>query len=245
MKTPSIAYLTGITGTVAPVLAQTLQHHGLRIEGRHVRVNRDEDIQSSLEDVASTQAQIIIHLALGPIAWAKALASYAYNHHLTFVYVSTASVYDDQGSGPYTVDSPVHAKQGYGLYKYQCEEAVKEVNPLAYIVRIGWQIDPQQSPVTNNMFRFFADQIKQQGNIRVSSKFYPSCSFLTDTTEAMYQMIQRHPPGLYFINGNHRLSLYDIAIKLNHQFRLSWTIEATEDFKRNDVLIDPRLPIPF
>jgi dTDP-4-dehydrorhamnose reductase len=95
------------------------------------------------------------------------------------------------------------------------------------------------------MFRFFADQIKQQGNIRVSSKFYPSCSFLTDTTEAMYQMIQRHPPGLYFINGNHRLSLYDIAIKLNHQFRLSWTIEATEDFKRNDVLIDPRLPIPF
>jgi hypothetical protein len=61
----------------------------------------------------------------------------------------------------------------------------------------------------------------------------------------MYQMIQRHPPGLYFINGNHRLSLYDIAIKLKRQFQLSWTIESTDDFTRNDLLIDPRLPIPF
>ena len=245
MKAPSIAYLTGITGTVAPVLAQTLNHHGFRIEGRHCRVNHDEDIEPSLTDVASTAADIIIHLALGPIAWAKALAKYAYEHHLIFVYVSTASVYDDQGSGPYTVHSPVHAKQGYGLYKYQCEEAVKEVNPLAYIVRIGWQIDPKQSPVTNNMFRFFAEQIKQQGKISVSSKFFPSCSFLPDTTEAMYQMIQHHPPGLYFINGNHRLSLHDIAIKLKRQFQLSWTIEATDDFNRNDLLIDQRLPISF
>jgi len=245
MKLAPRAYLTGLTGTVAPSLATTLTKHGYAIVGQHIRVNTEEDIARSLTDVMSSQATLIVHLALGPIAWAQALATHAYQHKQTFVYVSTASVYDDQGHGPYTISSPVYAKQGYGLYKYQCEEAVRAANPLAYIVRIGWQIDPLQSPSSNNMFRFFAEQIKSQGRISVSSQFFPSCSFLPDTTEAMYRMISNYIHGLYFINANHTWSLYDIAIKIKHHFHLPWTIEKTDNFSRNDLLMDPRLPIPF
>jgi dTDP-4-dehydrorhamnose reductase len=241
----SIAYLTGMTGTVAPVLATTLSKHGYRIVGKHHRIEKDEDILVSLDDLNTTKPRIMVHLALGPIAWAKALALWAYQQQTKFVYVSTASVYDDQGNGPYTIHSPVEAKQGYGLYKFQCEQAVMEVNPLAYIVRIGWQIDPLCSETSNNMFRFFAEQIHTQGKIVVSNQFFPSASFLPDTTEAMYRMIQSYSPGLYFINGNRHLSLYDIAVRLNEKYQQSWVVEKLDNFKRNDMLIDPRLPVPF
>ena len=239
------AYLTGMTGTVAPVLATTLIKHGYRIVGKHHRIEKDEDILVSLDDLNSTHPTIIVHLALGPIAWTKALALWAHQHQTMFVYVSTASVYDDQGNGPYTIDAPVYAKQGYGLYKFQCEQAVKEVNPLAYIVRIGWQIDPLCSETSNNMFRFFADQIRTQAKIVVSNQFFPSASFLPDTTAAIYQMIKSHSPGLYFINGNLHLSLYEIAVRLNQKYQRSWVIEKFDNFKRNDLLIDPRLPVSF
>ena len=192
-----------------------------------------------------TQPTIIFHLALGPIGWAKALALWAHQHQKTFVYVSTASVYDDQGNGPYTIHAPVLAKQGYGLYKFQCEEAVKEVNPNAYIVRIGWQIDPLCSESTNNMFHFFAEEIHTHGKLTLSANFFPSCSFLPETTEAMYHMVNDHAPGLYFINGNHHFSLYEIALKLKAKYQLPWHIEKSESFRRNDLLLDPRLPVKF
>ena len=239
------AYLTGMTGTVAPFLANTLRKYGYRIVGKHHRIEKDEQISITLDDLASNKPNIVVHLALGPIAWAKDLALWAYKHQTTFVYVSTASVYDDQGNGPYTIHSPVEAKQGYGLYKFQCEQAVKEANPNAYIVRIGWQVDPLCSETSNNMFRYFADQIRTQGKIVVSSHFFPSASFLPDTTEAIYVMIKSYLPGLYFINGNRHLSLYDIATRLKQNYQRSWIIEESDQFKRNDILIDTRLPIMF
>lgn len=241
----SIAYLTGRTGTVAPYLAATFHQHGYEVVGNHLRIEKEEDIPRSIEDVRFYNPSVIIHLAMGPIVWAKALATWAREHNKTLVYVSTASVYDDQGNGPYTIDSPVHAIQGYGLYKFQSEQAVKEANPHAYLVRIGWQIDPQGSPTSNNMFRFFADQLRSLGKIAVSDQFFPSASFLPDTTLAIVEMIQSHPPGLYFVNGNHHHSLYAIAQRINQRFDCGWVIEKDDSFKRNDILMDERLPVPF
>ena len=137
-----IAYVTGLTGTVAPFLVQALKTQGYATGGHHIRVNEIHDIPLSVADIALVKPTIIFHLALGPIAWAEALANYAYQQHLPFVYVSTASVFDDNAVGPYRLSATVNAKQGYGLYKYQCEQAVLKANPNAYVIRIGWQIDP-------------------------------------------------------------------------------------------------------
>ena len=150
-----LSYLTGLTGTVAPYLLQALQMKGIKTVGKHIHLHEAHQIASSLEDIQSHAIQYLFHLALGPIEWAIALASYAHTHKIPFIYISTASVFDDNANGPYTIHAPVVAKQGYGLYKFQCEQAVKEVNANAYIVRIGWQIDPLRSATSNNMFRFF------------------------------------------------------------------------------------------
>ncbi len=237
------AYVTGLTGTVAPFLVEALKTKGFTTGGHHIRVNEVQDISLSLADINLVQPTIIFHLALGPIAWAEALASYADQHDLPFVYVSTASVFDDNAAGPYHLSAQVNAKQGYGLYKYQCEQAVLKANPNAYVIRIGWQIDPQQRTNTNNMFRFFQDQINQQGKIVVSDQFYPSTSWLNDTSDALVNLTFDHPSGLYHLNGNTSDSLYTIANKLNLQFKKNWIIEKNDTFKRNDVLLDSVYPL--
>jgi dTDP-4-dehydrorhamnose reductase len=241
MKT--IAYVTGLTGTVAPFLVQALKTRGYFTGGHHIRVNEIHDIPLSLADIDLVKPTIIFHLALGPIAWAEALATYAYQHHLPFVYVSTASVFDDNAAGPYHLSAKVNAKQGYGLYKYQCEQVVFKANPHAYVIRIGWQIDPEQRMDTNNMFRFFQDQLKQQGQIVVSNQFFPSASWLNDTGEALVNVTLNYPSGLYHLNGNLTDSLYTIATKFNQQFKKNWIIEKDDTFKRNDVLLDSVFPM--
>lgn len=237
------AYVTGLTGTVAPFLVQALKTQGYATGGHHIRVNEIHDIPLSLANIDLVKPTTIFHLALGPIAWAEALASYANQHHLAFVYVSTASVFDDNAAGPYRLSATVNAKQGYGLYKYQCEQAVLKANPKAYVIRIGWQIDPQQRTDTNNMFRFFQDQLNQQGKIVVSDQFFPSSSWLDDTSQALVNLTRDHPSGLYHLNGNLSDSLYSIARKLNHQFNKKWMIEKDDTFKRNDVLLDSVYPL--
>ncbi len=239
------AYVTGLTGTVAPFLVQALKTKGYATGGHHIRVNEIHDIPLSLADIALVKPTIIFHLALGLIAWAEALASYANQHHLAFVYISTASVFDDNAAGPYHLSAKVNAKQGYGLYKYQSEQAVFKANPHAYVIRIGWQIDPNQRTDTNNMFRFFQDQLNQQGKIVVSDQFYPSSSWLNDTSDALVNLTRDHPFGLYHLNGNMNDSLYTIATKLNHQFNKNWIIEKDDTFKRKDVLLDSIYPLSF
>jgi dTDP-4-dehydrorhamnose reductase len=238
-------YLTGLTGTVAPFLKQSfLRHHIVQV-GHHIHLNEVSQIVISLDDIRAQPIHYLFHLALGPIEWATALAAYAFEKRIPFIYVSTASVFDENASGPYTIEAIPKPQSGYGLYKYQCEQAVKKVNPHAYIIRIGWQIDPKQNTKSNNMFKFFHDQLQQHGKIKVSSRFYPSSSFLPDTTEAIAKIALTMKPGLYHVNGNHTLSLYEIAFKLKERYQLDWVIEKDDTFARNDILLDDRIHLPF
>lgn len=239
------AYITGLTGTVAPWLMRSLQKANVLPVGKHLHLSDISQIQDSLLDLGCQPIHYLFHLALGPIEWATALATYAFEKRIPFVYISTASVFDDNASGPYTIEAIPKPQSGYGLYKYQCEQAVKKVNPHAFIIRIGWQIDPNQNPTTNNMFKFFHDQRQTQGKITVSSRFYPSSSFLPDTTEAIAKIALTMKPGLYHVNGNHTLSLYEIALKLKERYQLDWVIEKDDTFSRNDVLLDDRVQSPF
>jgi dTDP-4-dehydrorhamnose reductase len=239
------SYITGLTGTVAPYLVQSLLNRDIKLVGNHVHLDHSNQIKYSIMDLSSQPIDYLFHLALGPIEWAVALASYAFKNHIPFIYISTASVFDDNASGPYMIEAIPKPQSGYGLYKYQCEQAVKKVNPHAFIIRIGWQIDPKQNTKSNNMFNFFHDQLQQNGKIKVSSRFYPSSSFLPDTTEAIAKIALTMKPGLYHVNGNHTLSLYEIALKLNERYQLDWVIEKDDTFARNDVLLDDRIHLPF
>ena len=132
-------FVTGITGTVAPYLKTELDKNGYEVYDKHFRIENDNvsDLENYLNEI---KPDIIFHLALGPFSFIESLVSYCNNNDTDFVYVSTVSVFEDNGGGPYYPNTEVHVTNDYGKYKYDCEQLVSTLKPNSYIIRIGWQI---------------------------------------------------------------------------------------------------------
>ena len=234
-------FITGITGTVAPYIKKELENNEYVVFDKHFHII-ENDFNEVLNYLNKIKPSVILHLALGPIAYSKMLASYAKENDILFLYVSTVSVFEDNNGGPYTIDDKIHVKNDYGKYKYENELAIKDIKQDAFIVRIGWQISEIGDASSNNMFHFIKEQ-SHQGVIKVSDKFYPSASFLVDTAKAVVDILMHKKPDLYLVNSNEDMSLYDIIKKLNIEYNLNLKVEIDDSFARNDIMIDHRVSI--
>ena len=237
------AFITGITGTVAPYLKKELQSMGYEVFDKHYRINEEKDLEDLKLYLNEIKPDVIFHLALGPISFAETLALYAKENNIKFSYISTVSVFEDNSGGPYNVDTVVTVKNEYGKYKYECEQVVKVINLNSYIVRIGWQISEKADATTNNMFRFIKDNLNDKNEITVSDKFYPSASLLPVTVRGIVQATFNHDPGLYFVNSNNGKSLYEILHTLKEKHRTNWIILKDNSFSRNDIMLDSRIEV--
>lgn len=235
------AFITGITGTVAPYIKRELECNGYTVYDKHFHIN-DEDFSTLNAYLNHVKPDIILHLALGPLSYTRVLAEYAKNSGAKFLYVSTVSVFEDNNGGPYTKNTKVLVENDYGTYKFENEQLVKEVKPDSYIVRIGWQISETGDTDSNNMFQYIKNNIKDN-TIIVSDQFYPSASFLNQTAKAIVDIVTNKKPKLYLVNSNYDKSLYEIVTLLNKQFNLNLTIKSDSNFKRNDIMIDNSVSI--
>lgn len=235
-------YLTGITGTVAPYIKKTLVSNHFQVYDRHIKINHDVDILVLNNLIQNIKPDIIIHAALGLIEVTEMFASYANIQNIPFVYISTVSVFEDNGGGPYDKKDQVDVCNPYGLYKYNSEQKAIKINPNTYIIRLGWQISPIGDSKSNNMFKFIKDNTNDEGMITVSDQFYPSASFLDDTAEAIVNIL-KNKPGLYLVNSNPGYSLYEILHQLKEKFKLHIKINKDNTFKRNDLMIDQEVII--
>ena len=235
-------YLTGITGTVAPYIKDALFHQGYHVEHKHFRINNIEEIDHIKSYLKQLKPDVIIHAALGPVEVTEMFAKYAKIHNSSFIYISTVSVYEDNKGGPYVKEDDIKVKNAYGLYKYTSEQRALAINSNSYIIRLGWQISPEKNTTSNNMFKFIKDNTDEHNNIAVSDLFYPSASFLNDTADAIIEIIKKQP-GTYLVNGNPKYSLFEILHILKNRFQLDINIVKNNNFKRNDLMVDPEVHI--
>lgn len=232
--------ITGMNGTVAPWIAKVYTAKGYEIipyDRSVVSIDDETAIQKFIE---SHDPRVIIHCALGPVTWAEILAKLARMLDITFVYTSTVSVYGNNQKGPFVVSDPVIPNDDYGTYKKACEEACVAINPKAYILRLGWQIGYDENH--NQMLHYIHEQMKAHGVCKLSSRFYPSASFLEDTAKAIYHVVLHLPPDIYLLNSNHKYSLYEIGLYLK---KLHPLIKIEEDtaFIYDNRMFDIRVPI--
>lgn len=237
------AFVTGITGTVAPYVKEELERNQFTVFDRHFRINNEQDLIELKKYLDEIRPNYIFHLALGPYSYVETLAKYTKKNKIQFVYISTVSVFEDNHGGPYTKETKVLATNEYGKYKYECERIAIQKNPDSYICRIGWQISEKGDSETNNMFQFIKNNTNGNSEITVSSGFYPSTSFLNDTAKAIVDTVLNNEPDLYLINSNEDKSLYEIVNSLNKQFNLDIKVIEDTSFNRNDVMIDERVKI--
>lgn len=229
-----------MNGAVAPVVANHFVNQGVEVikfDRAKVDISSELSIRKFLEE---NNPDYFLHIATGPAAWAETNAKLCRELEIRFLFTSTVSVFSEQGSGPYTIDSVPNAKDDYGKYKRECEEIVRLANPNSIIARLGWQIG--HSAGSNNMFDYLERTMQEKGQIEASELWFPSCSFMEDTAEALFELIANCESGTYLLNSNLDYNFYEIVNAMNLEIN-RWRVIPTTNLDRDDRMFDNRVKI--
>jgi dTDP-4-dehydrorhamnose reductase len=236
--------VTGLGGTLAPVLAAALTGAGETVAGWDRSRIPPDDRAGGRGYLDRLDPSAVCHLAMGPETWAADLAAWCRDHDRPFLFTSTAMVFDRLPDGPHRVGDGRSAKDEYGRYKIRCEDAIRAVSGAAVIARIGWQIGTERGG--NNMLEALYGAVERHGVIRASRLWIPACSLMTDTADALVGLLGSDAPGVYHLDSNVNAALdYPTIVEaLAVRQRAAWRIEATEDYAHDQRLPDPRLLLP-
>ena len=251
------ALVTGARGTLGKVLCTELVTHGHEVQ----TWARDEvpidDYWTMERFVREAAPDVLFHLAVASTptgrdneswlvnyTWPSELAWICRQLGVRLVFTSTAMVFSNEATGPFTLDSTPDASDGYGYEKRRAEHRILyEQHPEgAIVVRLGWQIGPDL--LGNNMLAHLESTSRAQGHIAASRRWLPACSFIKDTARALVRLAADPPPGLYMLDANRGWSFFEIASALSRQHGGRWQIVPSEDFVFDQRLLDERVGIP-
>jgi dTDP-4-dehydrorhamnose reductase len=229
--------ITGLSGTLAPVLAQRLRAEGHEVLGWDRAAVDPQDLAAAADWLARQRLGAMAHLAMGAPDWAALLAAHAAARGLPFVFTSTAMVFHHEPDGPHHPADARSAQDGYGRYKIACEDAIRAAHPGACIARIGWQIDPERPG--NNMLRALDEWQAREGRVAASRAWRPACSFMEDTAAALGSLLARGAGGTVHLDSNavEGWSFDRIVAALRERFaRDEWRLEVHEDYRHDQRL---------
>lgn len=247
------ALITGGRGTVGSALADFLRKRGDKVvlwDRNAVPIDRYQPME---DFVRREKPDALFHLAIGSkptgkqneswlvnYEWSSELAWISRQVGVRFVFTSTVMVFSDSVKGPFTLDTPPDAPEGYGFEKRSAEQRVFHQNPDAVVVRLGWQIG--DAPGSNNMIDNFEKRMKNEGAIKASRRWLPACSFVQDTAAAL-AWLGTAPAGLHMIDGNKKWNFFEIATALNDKHGRRWKVVPDDAFVYDQRMIDPRVPV--
>ena len=233
--------VTGMNGTVAPALAQALAQAGHSVTAWNRSAVPVDDPEAIRRFIAGKRPDGFFHAAMGNPRWAEDAARTCAEFAIRFCYVSSVSVYSNAQTGPFTTADLPEPNDDYGRYKLECERRVQAVYPDAWIARLGWQIGTALGG--NQMLDFLERAFRDRGQIEASRQWFPACSFLADTAQALAQLVPANPAGLYHLDGNPGLNFHDVAAGLNRLHGGRWKIVPVSEPVQNHRMIDSRVPL--
>ncbi len=238
--------ITGMSGTVAPKLAARAKAAGADVVAWDRAAADPSDLEACRRLMDELSPDAIAHLAFGPEAWAGFLAGAAAERGLPFLFTSTVMVFGDEPDGPHHPTDERTTKDDYGLYKARCEDAVLAADPKAIIARLGWQIHPDGRG--NNMLGELDKWQAEGGKVAASRLWIPACSFMEDTADALWRLLELRRGGLYHLDGNAQdaWSFDRIVLALKRRFgRDAWKVELNEAYRHDQRLAgNPELCAP-
>ena len=234
--------VTGLHGTVAPVLADALRAAGAAVVGWDRGADPPESAEAVAAVVAREAPDWVCHVATGPEAWAGWIAEACAAQARRLLFTSTASVFAPQrfGAPRITVGTPPDATDDYGAYKRRAEDLVRAASPRALVPRLAWQIGP--SPGTNTLDQWLQREHDAHGVLRLSRRWTPAAAWLADTADALVGLIRSDVTGTVHLDANPGLSVYDLAQALRGAS--DWRIEPCESPSESLLLRDARIELP-
>lgn len=233
--------VTGLNGTVAPVLAQTLADGGHTVSAWDRSTTPIDSAESIRAFIHGERPQWFFHLATGSPGWAALAARTCAELGIKFLFTSSVSVFAGTQRGPFSVDHPPEPDDDYGRYKLDCEGRVRAACPDALIVRLGWQIGT--APGGNHMLDYLERACAAQGRLDASIHWFQACSFLPDTAASLTEIMGTRPAGLYHLDGNPGLNFHEIVVGLKRLHGRPWSVHPSSSPALNNRLLDPRVPV--
>jgi dTDP-4-dehydrorhamnose reductase len=237
--------ITGLTGTLAPHLAQAAAAQGIDVIGWRRASVPPDDAAACEAWLSHVRPDAIAHLALGSPTWAAQLATHAARTGVPMLFTSTAMVFHHEPDGPHAPHDERTAQDDYGRYKIRCEDAVRTAHPGAAIARIGWQIDERATG--NNMLAALDEWQRRDGRVAASRRWRPACSFMADTAAALLALLTARQSGIVHLDSNAEQGhTFDaIAHALAQRFgRALWRIEAHDDYLHDQRLVGGPVALP-
>jgi dTDP-4-dehydrorhamnose reductase len=245
MPSPRTVLLTGLGGTVAPVLAAELTRRGHTCIRWHKDAVPPTDAAACERFIDTVRPDWIAHIATGPEEWCTHIAKACAARKIGLIHTGSVSVYSGKQVGPFAITDTPEPDDDYGRYKLRCEQRITDAHPAPIIARIGWQIG--DAPGSNNMLDYLHKRAAERnGRIEASDQWSPGTSFLVDTAAALADLMDHHTPGvggLYHVDGNPGLTFFEIATRLARLHRLPWTITPASTPTGSSRMTDPRVRV--
>lgn len=237
---PSRILLTGMSGTVAPVLAAELRARGHEPLAWDRSAVPPADERAVEDFIRRSGVAALVHCGMGDPRWAEHMAECCDRLDVAFLYTGSVSVYGPHQVGPFGVERRPEPTDDYGRYKLECERRVLAVHADAKVVRLGWQIALRSGG--NQMVEHFMRRQAESGQVRASTCWFQACSFLDDTARVLADVLERFPSGLYHLDGNPGWSMHQVVHALNGAMGGHWNVQPCEDPRLNNMVRDARLP---
>ncbi len=238
MRQPVRLLVTGLSGTLAPVLARAARAHGHAVLGWDHRSLGFADARA----FDRLRPDAVAHLATAGAEDSAHLARLAAERGLPFLLTSSAMVFHQAPDGPHAPTDARNAQDGYGRMKIACEDAVLAAHPGASVVRIGWQIDPDARG--NNMLAELDRWQAQQGEVAASSAWRPACSFMGDTADALLGLLGQAGTHHVDSNADEAWRFDELVAALAQRFDRRWRLRVHADYRHDQRLLGgpPGLP---
>ena len=118
--------VTGLNGTLAPILAGVLTGRGDEVLGWDRAAVPPDDEAAARRYLDSATPTAVCHLGLGSESWAGLIAQWCGDQGAPFLFTSSAMVFDRSPDGPHRIDDLRTARDDYGRYKIRCEDLIAE-----------------------------------------------------------------------------------------------------------------------
>lgn len=234
--------LTGLGGTVAPVVAAELTRRGYACIRWHKHEVDPADEAACARFIDMQNPTWIAHIATGPEEWCSHVARACAARGIGLIHTGSVSVYSGKQVGPFAVTDAPEPDDDYGRYKLRCENRITDACPGAIIARIGWQIG--EAPGSNTMMDFLHKKAAEgNGRVEASDRWTPGCSFLVDTAVALADLMEQNQPGVYHVDGNPGLTFFEIATRLASMHKKDWTIVPSATPTGSSRMVDPRVTV--
>ncbi len=146
------------------------------------------------------------------------LAESCLRRRIQLVHISTDAVFDGAKSGQYTEEDPPNPTGVYAHSKYEGEQAVLSIDPLAIVARVnfyGWSMSGRRS-----LAEFFVANLVQ-GNVVSGFTDVTFCPMLANHLGViLILMIKARLQGVFHVVGPEAMTKYQFGVEIAREFGL-------------------------